>query len=204
MLCAMPVTVRIDGLGELLHQQFSVVSRAQLRGLGMKDTAMQWRIRAGGPWQVLLPGVYLGVTGAPNLPQKDMAALLYGGPGSAVTGPAALMYHGLQGPGMLEMVDVLVPAGRQRLSTGFVRLHRRAGSGDARVQGTRGSGGRAGAPRPGARTRGPERGGQPSSRERAMSSTASRGATFSVRRSRQCMMACRRRRVASGADAEAT
>jgi hypothetical protein len=87
MLCAMPVTVRIDGLGELLGQQFSMVSRAQLRGLGMKDTAMQWRIRAGGPWQVLLPGVYLGVTGAPNLPQKEMAALLYAGPGSAITGP---------------------------------------------------------------------------------------------------------------------
>src|SRR5579872_4079339 len=30
MLCAMPVTVRIDGLGELLDQQFSVASRGQL------------------------------------------------------------------------------------------------------------------------------------------------------------------------------
>ena len=41
MLCAMPVTVRINGLGELLDQQFSVVSRGQLLGLGMKDNAMQ-------------------------------------------------------------------------------------------------------------------------------------------------------------------
>ena len=124
MLCSMPVTVRIDGLGELLDQQFSVVSRAQLLGLGMKDTAMQWRVRPGGPWQALLPGVYLGLTGAPNLPQKEMAALLYAGPDGVITGPAALMHHGLRGPGMLETVDVLVPAGRQRLSTGFVRLHR--------------------------------------------------------------------------------
>jgi len=75
MLCAMPVTVRIDGLGELLDRQFSVASRGQLLSLGMKDTAMQWRVRTGGPWQVLLPGVYLGLTGAPNLPQKEMAAL---------------------------------------------------------------------------------------------------------------------------------
>jgi hypothetical protein len=126
MLCAMSVTVRIDGLGELLDQQFSVASRGQLLGLGMKDTAMQWRVRAGGPWQALLPGVYLGLTGAPNLPQKQMAALLYAGSGSLITGPAALMHYGLRSPGMLETVDVLVPAGRQRHSAGFVRLHRTA------------------------------------------------------------------------------
>src|ERR1700731_4382715 len=86
MLCAMPVTARIDGLGELLERQFSVASRGQLLGLGMKDNAMRWRVRAGGPWQALLPGVYLSLTGAPNPPQKEMAALLYAGPGSLITG----------------------------------------------------------------------------------------------------------------------
>src|ERR1700751_6014440 len=85
MLCTMPVTARVDGLGELLDQQFSVASRGQLLALGMKDTAMQWRVRAGGPWQALLPGVYFGLTGAPNLLQQEMAALLYAGPGSLVT-----------------------------------------------------------------------------------------------------------------------
>src|SRR5579859_730114 len=124
MLCAMSVTVRIDGLDQLLYQQLCVVSRGQLLDLGMKDTAMQWRVRAGGPWQVLLPGVYLGLTGAPSLLQKGMAALLYAGPGSLITGPAALMHHGLRHPVELEMVDVLVPGGRQRVSTGFARLHR--------------------------------------------------------------------------------
>ena len=122
----MPVTVRIDGLGELLGQQFSVASRGQLLALGMRDYAMQWRVRAGGPWQALLPGVYLGLTGAPNLPQKEMAALLYAGPGSLITGPVALMHHGLSNPLMQETVDVLVPMGRQRRSTAFVRLHRTA------------------------------------------------------------------------------
>jgi hypothetical protein len=124
MLCVMPVTVRIDGLGELLDRQFSVVSRGQLLGLGMKDNAMQYRVRAGGPWQTLLPGVYLGVTGAPSLRQKEMAALLYAGPGSLVTGPMALMQYGLRSPVTLEAIDVLVPAGRRRGSIGFVRLHR--------------------------------------------------------------------------------
>ncbi len=122
----MPVATRIDGLSELMGQQFSVVSRGQLLVLGMRDHAMQWRVRAGGPWQALLPGVYLGVTGGPNLPQKEMAALLYAGPGSLITGPVALMHHGLRSPVMFETVDVLVPPGRQRRSTAFVRLHRTA------------------------------------------------------------------------------
>jgi len=36
----------------------------------------------------------------------------------------ALLHHGLRSPEVLETIDVLVPAGRQRHSTGFVRLHR--------------------------------------------------------------------------------
>ena len=28
---------------------------------------MEWRVRAGGLWQALLPGVYFSLTGAPNL-----------------------------------------------------------------------------------------------------------------------------------------
>jgi hypothetical protein len=55
----MPRTMRLEGLSELLDKQSSVVSRGQLLALGMKDTAMQYRVRVGGPWQVLLPGVYL-------------------------------------------------------------------------------------------------------------------------------------------------
>jgi hypothetical protein len=124
MLCVMPATVRIDGLEELLDRQFSVTSRSQLLALGMKDNAMQWRVRAGGPWQTLLPGVYLALTGMPNLPQQEMAALLYAGPGSLITGPVALMHHGLRSPVPLETVDVLVPPQRQRQSSGFARLHR--------------------------------------------------------------------------------
>ncbi|HJT79098.1 MAG TPA: hypothetical protein VJ739_18020 [Gemmataceae bacterium] len=126
MLCAMPVTVRIDGLDQLLDQQLSVASRGQLLDLGMRDYAMQRRVREGGPWQALLPGVYFGLTGAPNLVQKEMAALLYAGPGSLITGPMALMHHGLRSRVVLETVDVLVPTSRRRLNTGFVRLHRTA------------------------------------------------------------------------------
>jgi hypothetical protein len=107
-----------------LEQQSSVVSRGQLLALGMSDRAMQYRVRRGGPWQTLLPGVYLAANGIPSVPQKELAAMLYAGPRSIITGPMALLHHGIGSGSPVDVIDVLVPAGRQRLSTGFVRLHR--------------------------------------------------------------------------------
>jgi hypothetical protein len=120
----MPRTSSPDGLAELLAKQSSVVSRGQLLALGMNDRAMQYRARSGGPWQKLLPGVYLAATGVPTMYQKELAALLYAGPGSLLTGPMALLHHSIRSGSAVEVIDVLVPAGRQRLSTGFARLHR--------------------------------------------------------------------------------
>ena len=110
-----------------MAKQSSVVSRGQLLALGMSDRAMQYRVRRTGPWQKLLPGVYLAATGIPSLHQKELAALLYAGPGSLITGPIALMHHSIRsGSGAVDVIDVLVPARRQRLSTSFARLHRTA------------------------------------------------------------------------------
>jgi hypothetical protein len=120
----MPRTARLEGLDELLGRQLSVVSREQLLTLGLTDSAMQYRVRAAGSWQTLLPGIYLGVTGSPSMPQKEMAALLYAGPGSLITGPVALMHYSIRSTPDLDTIDVLVPAKRQRGSAGFVRLHR--------------------------------------------------------------------------------
>jgi hypothetical protein len=52
-----------------------------------------------------------------------MAALLYAGPGSVVTGHAALRLHRLYPEGLAE-VDVLVAEETRRQSVGFVRIHR--------------------------------------------------------------------------------
>ena len=120
----MPRTSSPAGLAGLLEQQSSVVSREQLLALGMKDHAMQYRVRRGGPWQILLPGVYLTASGVPSLSQKEVAALLYAGPGSLITGPLALMHHSIRSGSAADVIDVLVPAGRQRVSAGFARLHR--------------------------------------------------------------------------------
>ena len=65
----------------------------------------------------------MAATGAPTTLQQEMAALLYAGPGSMITGPAALRTHHIRTE-LTEIVDVLVPATRQRRDTTFVRLHR--------------------------------------------------------------------------------
>ena len=120
----MPHVSAVDGLADLLDHQLSVARRSQLLALGMKDDAMRYRVRAGGPWQTLLPGVYLAVSGVPSFSQKELAALLYAGPGSLITGPVALLHHRIRSPQAADVIDLLVPARRQRLSTGFARLHR--------------------------------------------------------------------------------
>jgi len=72
---------------------------------------------------VLLPTVYIAATGVPSIAQQQVAAQLYGGPRSVITGSAAVLSHGIRAR-QSEFVDVLVPLTRQRLNAGFVRLHR--------------------------------------------------------------------------------
>jgi hypothetical protein len=112
-----------DGLAELLTRQVGVISRSQARECGMSDAALRHRIRGGGPWQVLLPGTYLSHTGTPTTRQREMAAILYAGPGSVITGPSALTWHGIRVP-RAQLVDVLVPEPRRRRDVSFVRLSR--------------------------------------------------------------------------------
>ena len=107
----------------LLHSQRGVLCRGQVLSLGVTTHGLRHRIRPGGPWQRLLPGVYLTVTGEPSQAQREVAALLYAGQPSIITGPAALARHHIKGPAPAT-VDVLVPAGRERVSRDFVVAHR--------------------------------------------------------------------------------
>jgi hypothetical protein len=107
----------------LLYQQHSVISRTQVLSCGMSPGALQQRITRPGPWQRLLPGVYLALTGGVTQDQREMAALLYAGKPSVITGAAAVRRHHLRCAGP-NAVDLLVPAATQRQSVGFVRVHR--------------------------------------------------------------------------------
>jgi hypothetical protein len=77
-------------LAAILARQYQVIRRSQAVASGMTESALDYRLRAGGPWQRLLPGVFLTVTGSPTSDQRDTAALLYAGPESLLTGAAAL------------------------------------------------------------------------------------------------------------------
>ena len=80
-------------------------------------------MRSDGPWRRLLPGVYIPVTGTPTIIQREMAALLYAGRGSMITGLAAVRHYNIRGPAT-EVTEVLMPASRRRSDASFVRLHR--------------------------------------------------------------------------------
>jgi hypothetical protein len=108
-------------LDSALREHERVIVRAQALGLGLSAGQIRHRIRPGGPWQVLLPGVYLAATGTPTQRQLEIAALGRAGPNSALTGTAALRHHGLRVPEQ-RLITVLVPAGQHRQSGGFVRI----------------------------------------------------------------------------------
>jgi hypothetical protein len=110
-------------LNRLAREQFAVIHRAQALECGMTRSAVDYRIRDGGPWQVLLPGVYATTTGTVTVDQRAMAALLHAGPGSVITGAAAVRRHRLACAGLNE-IDVLAPASTRVQSMGFVRVMR--------------------------------------------------------------------------------
>lgn len=112
-------------MATILWKQFGVLSRSQAVDLGLTTRTLRYRTRRGGPWQAILPGVYLTVTGVPTLDQRDMAAVLYGGQFSVLTGQAALRrYEILTGRNRPDFVDVLVPADRHKAGADYVRIHR--------------------------------------------------------------------------------
>lgn len=110
-------------LAKTLDGQLYVISRPQALACGLTAGALRHRTRPDGPWRALLPGVYLVDAREPNVPQREVAAMLYAGDGSMITGIAALWRHGIRYP-VPDTVDVLVPALRKVQSTGFARLWR--------------------------------------------------------------------------------
>jgi hypothetical protein len=112
-----------ERLRGVLQAQRQVVTRTQALLCGMPHSTVDRYAAPGGRWQRLLPGVYLALTGTATQDQRDMAALLYAGRRSLLTGSAAIRRHHLR-PAGPDLVDVLIPWERSRQSTGFVRIHR--------------------------------------------------------------------------------
>jgi hypothetical protein len=86
-------------LADLLAKQDGVIARQQIARCAMSDAVLRHRIRPGGPWQVLLPGIYLSSTGTPTAAQQQMAGVLFGGPRTSdhwSCGPGAARYPGVR------------------------------------------------------------------------------------------------------------
>ncbi|THA26401.1 hypothetical protein E4198_18445 [Streptomyces sp. RKND-216] len=125
-----------------------VLTASMLRAHGVGAAEASEHCRPGGPWRMLLPGVFLLHPGPPTSEDRLHAALLHtlrrqtiptqSGHGPAVrttphgidamiTGPAALALRGFTSARplpALDRIDVLVPATRRLRSAGFARVVR--------------------------------------------------------------------------------
>lgn len=108
-------------LNRLLAHQYNVIARYQALSCGVTRSALRHKLRHGGQWRKILPGVYAADTGTMTPEQREMAALLHAGPGSVITGAAAVRRHNLTCAGLGE-VDVLVRSGVRVQSAGFARI----------------------------------------------------------------------------------
>lgn len=123
-MCAMRRESEADrAVAAVLRNQGGLITRSQVLAAGWSLAVLRHRIRPGGPWQAVLPGIYLGSNGMLADGQREIAAVLYAGRGCVLTGPAALRHQGVRVP-TTSIVDVLVPVTTKRQSTDFVQMHR--------------------------------------------------------------------------------
>ncbi|MEU3721834.1 hypothetical protein [Streptomyces sp. NPDC031705] len=118
------------GTAKVARRQLGLATRHQLiTAAGVPDATVTSRTRPGGPWQRLLPRVYLLQTGPPDQRQRALAAVLYAaepsadplsGETAALTGAAALSLLGIRDTPPTP-ADVLVRAPRRLTGTPEVR-----------------------------------------------------------------------------------
>jgi hypothetical protein len=111
-----------EDLLHLAHEQGGVVSRAQLLEAGVSRAQVRWQL--GRMWRLLLPGVVLLGPGVPTASQRQMAALLYAGPDSWLSGPTALTLHGWPSQAWDRKVHVLVPPSRRSRDVAWTSIRR--------------------------------------------------------------------------------
>ncbi|WP_371497271.1 hypothetical protein OG871_14975 [Kitasatospora sp. NBC_00374] len=123
-------------LEELARRQQNVITASQLRARGVPTRVVSDHCRRGGPWQRMLPRVYLLQESEPTPEQRMWAALLYaaqngreegGREGAVITGAAALALYGFVSMPRLPAVigvEVLVPRQRRLRDAGQVRIRR--------------------------------------------------------------------------------
>jgi hypothetical protein len=139
---AKPATARLTdpAVSALIRRQHGVLTAAQAAAKGLPHETLRRRVLRG-IWQRLLPGIYALQCGPPSTLQWSIAALLYAGEGSMLTGPAALAAYRLPAPRPLILnapagpaqvpkaaqvprLDVLVPHRVRRQNVAGIRIVR--------------------------------------------------------------------------------
>ncbi|GAA2670516.1 MULTISPECIES: hypothetical protein [Actinosynnema] len=101
-----------------------VIRTVDLRASGVPSHVIEARCRPGGRWQRVLPGVVLLSADPPTFLQRLRAAQAYAGPGSVITGVAALRAQGVRGLPDSGRVHVLQPESRRLTGYDYVFLER--------------------------------------------------------------------------------
>ncbi|MFI0979643.1 hypothetical protein ACH4SP_21915 [Streptomyces sp. NPDC021093] len=127
-----PTKADVPALARLARTQQNLVTARQLHTVGLAASTARRRSAPGGPWQCVLPRVYLMQPLPPTPAQRALAAVLYAagpnprplnGRSAAVTAETALFLRGVR-DARPAPVDVLVHHTRDIRSTAFVRVHR--------------------------------------------------------------------------------
>ncbi|HEX5016843.1 MAG TPA: type IV toxin-antitoxin system AbiEi family antitoxin domain-containing protein [Actinomycetes bacterium] len=117
----------LDAVSWIAQDQSGLITAAQLAEIGVIRSTLSRRIRSGGQWRRVLPGVYQVTEGALSLDQRDQAGLLFAGKGGVLTGSPGLRRHGIRylpEPPETANVHVAIPIQRHRKSAGFVTVER--------------------------------------------------------------------------------
>ncbi|HSF97084.1 MAG TPA: hypothetical protein VLA55_00215 [Ornithinibacter sp.] len=106
----------------LLARQDNVITRAQLLEHGMTYPTIRWN--AGRGWRVVLPHVFGMSRERPTPRQRQIAALLWAGSGSVLSGATAARLHGVTSADPLARVHLLLPAPLSSRTSGFAEVRR--------------------------------------------------------------------------------
>ncbi|MFI5616874.1 hypothetical protein [Streptomyces sp. NPDC051567] len=119
----------VSRVARVARRQLNLVTYHQLTQAGVPSGTISGRSRRGGPWQRLLPRVYLLQSGPPDRRQRALSAVLYAarpsadplsGTTAALTGGAALALLGIR-DAPPDPLDVLVRSPRSVAAVSRVR-----------------------------------------------------------------------------------
>lgn len=108
----------------MLATGHGVVTSAQWLRAQLDPGLLSWRVRPGGPWQRVHPGVYVTHTGPLTVDEQLRAAYAFCGEGSLVTADGALIQLSLFDQRPPERLVFLVPHERRRKNSELLEVER--------------------------------------------------------------------------------